>query len=487
MSSGPTVAVGFSWVDWPDSVVRPERTRSPLQGPILLAHSGDLGDRPLDLLIRAERLVLDGREEPRAIGIRDGIIAALLPVDTDTVAAEQIAIGADAVVLPGLVDTHVHVCEPGNADWEGFATATAAAAAGGITTLVDMPIDSVPATVDPDALAAKRHAAEGQLRVDVGFWGGVTPTSLGSIEALLDAGVVGVKCFLVDSGAEDFPPVDDESLARALAVTARYGVALMAHAEDLTGVPAPTPSRRYADWLAARPPETEDRAVARVVDATRRTGGRAHIAHLSSATALPLLRAAQAEGVAVTAETCPHYLALSAEEIADGDTAAKCGPPIRDAPNRDALWEGLAAGVLDAVVSDHSPCLPRMKALDTGDFSTAWGGISSLQVALPVVWTAARARGFGLTDLVRWMAEAPADLAGLPAKGRIAVGADADLCVLAPEETFVVDPARLLHRHPVCPYAGKELAGTVRATMLRGRWVDADGPPLGRLVRRSVT
>jgi allantoinase len=260
----------------------------------------------------------------------------------------------------------------------------------------------------------------------------------------------------------------------------------MVHAEDLSGVPAPVASRRYADWLAARPHATEDRAVARVLEATRRTGGRAHIAHLSSATALPMLEAARADGVAVTAETCPHYLLLSAEEIGDGDTAAKCGPPIRDAANRTALWEGLAAGVLDAVVSDHSPCLPQMKSLDTGDFSTAWGGISSLQVALPAVWTAARARGFRLTDLVRWMAEAPADLVGLPTKGRIVVGADADLCVLAPEEPFVVDRARLLHRHPVCPYAGKELVGTVRATMLRGHWVDPEGPPLGRLVRRSA-
>jgi allantoinase len=445
-----------------------------------------LDDRALDLLIRAERVVAGGREGPRAIGVRGGVIAALLPIDASAFAAEEITIGADAVVLPGVVDTHVHVCEPGNAAWEGFATATAAAAAGGITTLVDMPIDSFPATVDPDALAAKRHATEGRLHVDVGFWGGVVPTSLGSMDALLEAGVVGFKCFLADSGAEDFAPLDDQSLELALAVTARTGVPLMVHAEDLAGVPAPGPSRRYADWLATRPRATEDRAVTRVLEATRRTGGRAHIAHLSSATALPALAAARAEGVAVTAETCPHYLLLSAEEIGDGDTAAKCSPPVRDAANRTALWEGLAAGVLDAVVSDHSPCLPQMKSLDTGDFSTAWAGISSLQVALPAAWTAARARGFRLTDLVRWMAEAPADLAGLPAKGRIVVGADADLCVMAPEEPFVVDRSCLLHRHPVCPYVGKELFGIVRATMLRGHWLDANSSPLGRLVRRSA-
>jgi allantoinase len=452
-----------------------------------LGHSGGLSERPLDLLIRAERVVANGLEAPVAIGIRDGAIASMSPIDATVVAAQQVAIGADAVVLPGLVDTHVHICEPGNTEWEGFASATAAAAAGGITTLVDMPIDSVPPTVDLDALAAKQRATEGQLRVDVGFWGGVTPASLGSMDALLDAGVVGFKGFLIDSGAEDFPPLDTQSLELALTVTARAGVPLMVHAEDFTGAPSPTPGRRYADWLATRPPETEDRAVARVVDATRRTGGRAHIAHLSSATALPLLRAARADGVAVTAETCPHYLTLSAEEIADGDTAAKCGPPIRDVANCAALWEGLVAGVLDAVVSDHSPCLPQMKMLSTGDFSTAWGGISSLQVALPVVWTAARSRGFGLTDVVRWMAQAPADLAGLPAKGRIAVGADADLCVFVPDESFVVEPSRLLHRHPVCPYAGRELMGTVRATMLRGRWLNTEGHPFGRLLRRGQT
>jgi allantoinase len=445
----------------------------------------DLDDGPLDLLIRARRVVADGAERPLAIGIRAGIITRLLPIDAITASTHELAIGADAVVLPGLVDTHVHICEPGNTEWEGFATATAAAAAGGITTLVDMPIDSVPATVDLDSLAAKQRAAEGQLHVDVGLWGGVTSGSLASMDALIEAGVVGFKCFLIDSGAEDFPPIDDQSLERALEVTARTGVPLMVHAEDLTGVPAPKAGRHYTDWLAARPADTEDRAIARVIEAARRTGGRAHIAHLSSASALPLLKAARADGIAVTAETCPHYLALTAETIGDGDTAAKCGPPIRDAANRDALWDGIAAGVIEAVVSDHSPCLPALKSLDTGDFSTAWGGISSLQLSLPVVWTAARARGFALTDLVRWMAQAPADLAGLSTKGRIAEGADADLCVLAPDETFVVDASRLLHRHPVCPYDGHELAGTVRATMLRGRWLDTESAPSGRLVRRS--
>lgn len=435
-----------------------------------------------DLLIRGARVVADDREEPRAVGIRDGTIVAVLPYDVEADARDEAVIGADAVLLPGLVDTHVHICDPGT-DWEGFATATAAAAAGGITTLVDMPIDSFPATVDLDSLAAKRRAAEGQLHVDVALWGGLTRRSLDDMGALIDAGVVGFKCFLVDPGSPDFEAVDDEVLEAGLAVAARAGVPVMVHAEDFAGAPEPPmASRRYADWLQARPPWTEDRAVRRVIEAARRTGGRAHIAHVSSATTLPLLKDAHAAGVAVTGETCPHYLALAAEEIADGQTAAKCGPPIRGRAHQAALWEGVRTGTLSAVVSDHSPCLPEQK---TDDFATAWAGVSSVQIALSVVWTAARARGFALTDIAHWMSAAPAGLAGLRGKGRIAAGADADLCVFVPEERFVVDPSRLLHRHPVCPYAGRELSGVVRATMLRGHWIDQSRT--GRLVSREAS
>jgi allantoinase len=432
--------------------------------------------------VRGARVVADDQEGPRAIAISQGTIAAVLPPDAEVHARDEVTIGADAVILPGLVDSHVHVCDPGT-DWEGFATATAAAAAGGITTLVDMPIDSFPATVDLDSLAAKHRAAEGRLHTDLAIWGGVTPGSVGVIADLLDAGVAGFKCFLVDPGSPDFEAVDDEVLTTALALTAEAGVPVMVHAEDFAGAPAPPArSRRYADWLAARPPWTEDRAVRRVIDAARRTGGRAHIAHVSSASSLPLLEEAQASGVAVTGETCPHYLALCAEEIGDGQTAAKCGPPIRDRAHQAALWDGLRVGTLSAVVSDHSPCRPEQK---TDDFATAWAGVSSLQLALPVVWTAARARGFALTQLAQWMSAAPAALAGLHGKGRIAVGADADLCVFVPDDTFIVDPAQLLHRHPVCPYAGRELTGVVRATMLRGQWIDQSRT--GRLVSREAS
>jgi allantoinase len=438
--------------------------------------------REFDLVIRGARVVADDHEGPRAIAISQGMIAAVLPPNADLDAREEITIGADAVILPGLVDSHVHICDPGT-DWEGFATATAAAAASGITTLVDMPIDSFPATVDLVSLAAKHRATEGQLHTDVAIWGGLTPGNTDKIDALLDAGVVGFKCFLVDPGSPDFEAVDDDVLTTALAATAQAGVPVMVHAEDFAGAPdPPARSRRYADWLAARPPWTEDRAVKRVIEAARRTGGRAHIAHVSSASSLPLLEEAQAAGVAVTGETCPHYLALCAEEIADGQTAAKCGPPIRDRAHQAALWDGLRAGTLSAVVSDHSPCLPEQK---TDDFATAWAGVSSLQIALPVVWTAARARGFALTDLAQWMSTAPAALAGLRDKGRIAVGADADLCVFVPDDTFVVDPSRLLHRHPVSPYTGRELSGAVRATMLRGHWIDQSRS--GRLVSREAS
>jgi len=438
-------------------------------------------DSEFDLLIRGSRVVVEDREGPRAIAISQGRIAAVLPEDADVHAAEEVRVDADAVILPGLVDTHVHICEPGT-DWEGFASATAAAAAGGITSLVDMPIDSFPATVDLDTLAAKRRAAEGQLQVDLALWGGLTPRNVHTIGALIDAGAVGLKCFLVDPGSPDFEAVDDTVLEQALAITAPAGVPVMVHAEDFAGAPRlPAVSRRYAEWLAARPPSTEDRAVARVIAAAKRTGGWAHIAHVSSASSLPLLRDAQRVGVRVTAETCPHYLTLAAEEIADGQTSAKCGPPIRERAHQTALWDALRSGTLGAVVSDHSPCLPVQK---TDDFATAWAGVSSLQVSPAVVWTAARARGFALTDLARWMSSSPAAIAGLRDKGRIAVGADADLCVFAPDETFVVDPALLLHRHPVCPYAGRTLSGVVRATMLRGRWIDET--PTGRLVSREA-
>jgi allantoinase len=358
--------------------------------------------------------------------------------------------------------------------------------AGGVTTVIDMPLNSIPATVDLDALEVKRRAAAGQCHVDVGFWAGAVPTNMRDLPSLWDAGVFGFKCFLVDSGVEEFPALDEAELRDVMSQVSSFGGLVLVHAEDPDAVtPCPVGGTRYAGFLASRPDAAEVSAVAAVVEAARRTGCRTHVVHVSTARALPVLSGAHAAGVPVTAETCPHYLALSAEEVPDGGTEYKCCPPIRDARNRELLWAALGQGTLGCVVSDHSPSTPDLKALDTGDFSGAWGGISSLQLALPVVWTEARSRGHSLVDVAAWMAAGPADRAGLRRKGRIAVGGDADFCVLAPEETFVVDAARLAHRSPVTPYAGRELRGVVRETWLAGRPVGIDTPPRGRLLRRG--
>jgi len=438
-----------------------------------------------DLVIHAPRAVCDGAEAARTIGIADGRIVAVEPAGSLPPASRVVELGPDAVLLPGLVDSHVHVCEPGNTEWEGFATATRAAAAGGITTLVDMPLDSVPTTVSTDALHTKRAAADGRCHVDVGFWAGAVPGNLGQLAPLHEAGVLGFKCFLADSGTDDFPPVSAGQMEQALSVLRGFGTPLLVHAESAEAAAAigEASGRRYADYLASRPRGVENLAVAQVIEAARRTGGHAHIVHLSSSDALPMIASARREGVPVTVETCPHYLALTAEEIADGATACKCSPPIREAANRDLLWDGLRDGVLDLVVSDHSPSTAAMKELGSGDFGAAWGGISSLQLGLPVVWTQARRRGFTLADVAVWMAERPARLAGLSGKGRIAPGYDADFCVFAPDESFTVDPARLHHRHPVTPYAGHRLRGVVRDTILRGEPVEA-AHPRGRLLAR---
>ena len=439
-----------------------------------------------DLVVRAPRVVTGAGETAACVAVRDGRVAAVAPLAAGLAGELTVTLADDEALLPGLVDTHVHVNEPGRTGWEGFASATRAAAAGGVTTILDMPLNSIPPTVDLPALQAKREAAEGQAHVDVGFWGGAVPGNLGELPALHDAGVFGFKCFLVDSGVEEFPQLRPGDLEGYLRVLAGLGSPLLVHAEDARVVAAAPPAsgRRYADFLASRPGEAEDLAVAQVVEAARRTGGRAHVLHLSSADALELLAGARRDGLAVSAETCPHYLTFDAESIPDGATLLKCCPPIREAANRERLWWGLADGVLDLVASDHSPCPPERKHLASGDFGTAWGGIASLQLSLPAVWTAARARGHRLADLARWMAEGPAALAGLPGKGRIAVGADADLCVFAPDASFVVDPARLRHRHPVTPYAGRTLTGVVRSTWLRGREVSGDHPH-GRLLARD--
>jgi allantoinase len=335
-------------------------------------------------------------------------------------------------------------------------------------------------------LRVKRKAADGQCFVDVGFWGGAVPGNLGELRALHDAGVFGFKCFLAPSGVDEFGHLEAGELAAALAELRSYDALMIVHAEDADAIAAaPEPSgTSYAAFVGSRPPAAEDSAIAQVIELARTTGARVHVLHLSSADALPMIAAARADGVRLTVETCPHYLAFTAEEIPDGATQFKCCPPIRDAANRELLWQALRDGVIDCVVSDHSPCTPGLKRLDVGDFGLAWGGIASLHVALPAVWTQARSRGHGIGDVTRWMAAYPAELAGLGHKGAIAPGRDADLVVFAPDETFVVDPERLHHRNPVTPFAGRELTGVVRRTWLRGEPVDFDEPH-GRLLTRD--
>lgn len=386
----------------------------------------------------------------------------------------EVADAGDALVMPGLVDTHVHVNEPGRTNWEGFETATRAAAAGGITTILDMPLNSVPATTTARALEIKRAAAAGKASVNVEFIGGVVPGNEGELEGLRDAGVRAFKCFLSPSGVDEFAHVTEYDLAKAFPVLARLGLPLMVHAEDPARLTNDGSSTSYADYLRSRPVEAEHAAIEMLVRLMSRARTPVHIVHLSSATSLPIIRAAKKRGLPLTVETCPHYLTFAAEEIPGGATEYKCAPPIRSAAEREALWAAVIDGEIDLIASDHSPCPPNMKRTH-GDFFSAWGGIASLQLSLAAMWTGARARGVAPERIAEWMSAAPAKLAGLHAKGSLAEGRDADIVVWDPDATFVVDTSKLLHRHPVTPYAGRELYGVVRATYVAGRRVFADG------------
>lgn len=402
-----------------------------------------------------------------------------------------------SVVMPGLVDTHVHINEPGRADWEGFETATRAAAAGGVTTLIDMPLNSVPATTTIEALAAKRESAAGRCSVDVGFWGGVVPGNLKELAPLFEAGVFGFKCFLVPSGVDEFRHVDEADLRSAMPRLAEIGALLLAHAE--TPGPIEKALRRlagarptsYRAYLDARPDSAEHEAVSLLVKLAAEFGSRIHIVHLSSAGSLPLLSSGRAhKRVTLTVETCPHYLRFAAEEIPDGATPYKCAPPIRSRPNREALWRALGDEQIEMVVSDHSPSPAAMKCLDSGDFRAAWGGIASLQLGLSAVWTGAEPRGYAVEDIAKWMCEAPAKLAGLDnRKGRLAPGYDADLVIWDPEAEFRVEKAMLYDRHRLTPYEGELLKGRVEMTLLRGESIFNRGvfaeQPSGRLLKRT--
>lgn len=422
----------------------------------------------MELIVRGRRISTPQGEKTAAIHVKDGKIEAVIPPERIPPGVQMIDAG-DLLVMPGLFDSHVHINEPGRTEWEGFETATRAAAAGGISAVADMPLNSIPVTTTLKALEAKLAAAAGKLAVDCAFWGGVVPGNAGELEPMIDAGVSGFKVFLCPSGIDDFPNVTEADLKPAMAVLARRGVPLLVHAELADGAPSGGDPCRFATYLASRPRDWENRAVELMLRLCRETGCRVHIVHLSSSDALEPLARAKEDGLPVTAETCPHYLTFDAERVPDRRTEYKCAPPVREAGNRERLWQGLEDGVIDFVVSDHSPCAPELKLPEAGDFLRAWGGISSVQFALPAVWTEAEARGFGPEDVELWMCERPAVLAGFKGvKGRIAAGYDADLVVWDPDEGFEVRSETVLHRHKVTPYLGRELKGVVKQTLVRG-------------------
>jgi allantoinase len=446
-------------------------------------------------ILRGRRVVTVRGERPAAINIRGGVIDAITDFDDIPAGVSMIDAG-DFAILPGLVDTHVHINEPGRTEWEGFRTATQGAAAGGVTTLIEMPLNSIPVTTTLAAYHEKISVAGGKLHVDVGFWGGVVPGNTSELRGLWEAGVFGFKCFLVPSGVEEFAHVVEPDLRKALPELTAIGAPLLAHAElpgPIEGAMEKLREGRptcYATWLASRPREAENQAIGLLVRLAREFGARIHIVHLASSDTFALLRRAKSEGVNVSVETCPHYLIFAAEEIPDGATEFKCAPPIREGENREKLWSALQDATIDFVASDHSPCPPAMKLREQGDFLRAWGGIASLQLGLPVIWTEALSRGYALIDVARWMCSGPAGLAGLAGKkGAIAAGCDADLVMFDSEKSFRVESSKLHHRHKLTPYTGRELIGAVEATFLRGQLIFENGKvfetPSGHVLRRG--
>jgi allantoinase len=443
--------------------------------------------RAPDLLVTGRRVVTPEGTRPAAIAIRNGIIVAVTRPDEAPRDAPVLDAG-DAVVMPGIIDTHVHADEPGRVDWEGFESATRAAAAGGITMIVDMPVHAVPPTTRPDALRLKIALAETQAWIDVGFWAGLGRGDASYVRALCAAGAFGFKAYLIPPGADGLREVDEGELRLALPLLRECGVPLIVHAE----MPAPierawaelaadgADARLYANWLRARPIAAENEAVALLIELAREFETPIHVSHLSGADMLPDLRRARAAGVPITIEASPHYLHFAAEEIPDGATEFKCAPPIREFVHREALWEALGDGTIDTLASAHAPCPPELKRPDTGDFASAWPGIAGIQLMLPVVWTGAHVRGFSPHHLAEWLCAAPARLLGLEQrKGSIAPGRDADLVIWEDQTELRVEHSRLEQRHKMTPYDGLTLTGRVQTTMVRGEVVYDRGVIVG--------
>lgn len=429
--------------------------------------------------ISARHALIDGEWQAATIQIKDGRIESIAPHFDET--ADFVVKDTESL-LPGFVDTHVHVNEPGRTDWEGFDSATKAAAVGGVTTIVDMPLNSVPVTTTPPALAVKTSVAREQVNVDTGFWGGAVPENLGHLADLWERGVFGFKCFTAPSGIVEFGYLTPEQVAAACDEIAQLQSLLIVHAEDPAHLQdAATLGQHYDDFLASRPDAAETSAVAMVIDEARRSGARVHILHVSSAEVLPLIRQAKADGVAITAETCPHYLALDAEHIPDGATQYKCCPPIRSQRNQDLLWEALEDGTIDIIVSDHSPSTRELKFAGDGDWAKAWGGIASVQLGLAVIGDAARRRGIGLERVVQWMSTGPAQLVGLDRQGKGAIkqGMAADFTVYDPAAPHPIHATELLHKNKVTAYDGHEVQGAATTTILAGRVIAQDGALVG--------
>jgi len=419
--------------------------------------------------------------EKACILVKQGRVEAVLP-SLPSGFTGPVEDAGDLVILPGLVDSHVHINEPGRTEWEGFETATQAAAAGGITTVVDMPLNCSPVTTSASALATKISSLQGKLWVDTGFWGGIISGSLEDLPALLKAGVLGVKSFMIDSGLDEFPHLSLDELSQATQALSGSRIPYLIHAEfDENPDATAQIDTSYESFLNSRPRGFENRAIEILIELSKKHGCKIHIVHLSSSDALEMLDQARAENLDITVETCPHYLLLHSEDISDGDTLFKCCPPIREKENSEKLWEALKQGRIDFVVSDHSPCTPRLKSLETGSFDTAWGGISSLQLSLPLIWTEARKRNFTLEELSRILSASPANLAGLAhRKGRISPGLDADLIFFNPDAKQTIHRDQIYHRHKLTPYVDREVIGVIEKTFLRGEPIFYDGTPVDK-------